>query len=279
MHTLFVTKAQPQFLLSIGDFARHSRLSLKALRLYDAMGLLNPAQVDPQSGYRYYLESQLERAKLIGLLRRLEMPLQTIAEVLELKGAESARAIAAYWAGVEADLKVKRKLVHYLEEYLEGKGDTMYLVETREVPEQKIASIQQGVYVKDLPQYIQDSTHTLLKLVNNPVGALFVIYHGQVNDDSAGPVEVCVPFEGSLEPVGKIGIRLEPAHTEAYTRITKAQVEFPGILKAYDAVDKWLGSQGKGMSAAPREVYFVPWDAIGPDEPACDIAFPYQGSL
>ncbi len=267
------TKAPPSY-LAIGEFARLSRLSLKALRLYDDIGLLPPAFV-PESGYRYYRLEQLERAKLIGLLRQLEMPLNRIAEVLELSEAKAARAIAAYWAEVELDTRAKRKLVHYLEDYLEGKGEAMYEVQTRQVPEQKVASIQQGVYVKDLPQFIQESTHTLLGLVSKPVGALFVIYHGQVNQDSAGPVEVCVPFEGSLEPVGKVGIRLEPTHSEAYTRITKAQVEFPGILKAYDAVEGWLKNQGIGMNAAPREVYFAPWDQIGPDDPACDIAFPY----
>jgi DNA-binding transcriptional MerR regulator len=41
-------------LMSIGEFARLSRLSAKALRLYDELGLLPPAQVDPGSGYRWY---------------------------------------------------------------------------------------------------------------------------------------------------------------------------------------------------------------------------------
>lgn len=60
--------------MTIGVFARQSRLSLKALRLYDDMGLLTPSQVDPNNGYRYYVEEQVDRARLIGHLRRLEMP-------------------------------------------------------------------------------------------------------------------------------------------------------------------------------------------------------------
>lgn len=267
--------------LNIGEFARRSRLSLKALRLYDAMGLLPPAYVDSQSGYRYYHPEQLERAKLIGLLRQLEMPLNRIAEVLELKGAKAARAIAAYWAEVEIDTRAKRKLVHYLEDYLEGKGEAMYEVLTRHVAEQKVASIQQGVYVKDLSKFISDSMHAIFELFgkNNlqQSGPSFVIYHGQVNEDSAGPVEVCVPFEGSLEPVGRVRIRLEPPHTEAYTRLTKAQVDFPDILKAYDAVNDWLKNHNTHMIDSPREVYFAPWDQLGPDDLACDIAYPYPG--
>ena len=65
-------------LLSIGRFAEASRLSLKALRLYDRAGLLQPYHVDPHSGYRFYHLKQLERARLILLLRQIDMPLVTI---------------------------------------------------------------------------------------------------------------------------------------------------------------------------------------------------------
>jgi DNA-binding transcriptional MerR regulator len=77
-----MNQTRPKHLLSIGEFSKHVRLTQKALRLYDALGLLMPSFVDEQSGYRYYTESQLERARIINLLRQLEMP-QTIAEVLD----------------------------------------------------------------------------------------------------------------------------------------------------------------------------------------------------
>ena len=78
--------------LSIGEFARRSGLSLKALRLYDARGLLPPVRVDDGSGYRFYAPEQLERAHTIALLRRLDMPLSTIADVL---GAAARRRSAS----------------------------------------------------------------------------------------------------------------------------------------------------------------------------------------
>ena len=62
-------------LLTIGAFARASRLSPKALRLYDSLGLLTPAHVDEVSGYRFYRTDQLEQARLVAWLRRLGMPL------------------------------------------------------------------------------------------------------------------------------------------------------------------------------------------------------------
>ena len=262
--------------MSIGTFARRSRLSLKALRLYDALGLLEPARVDSQSGYRYYEESQLERAKLIGLLRQLEMPLPKIAEVLELEGDQASRAVALYWSDVEADVRVKRRLVHYLRHYLEAKGETMYDVETRDIPEQKVLTIQRSVYVKDLSAFIEESGGKLLEHIRQGAkvdGSSMVIYHGQVNEDSDGPVEVCVPFTGSLEPAGEMRVRLEPTHREAFTCLTKVQVEFPGILGAYDAVGAWIGTQGLKVTASPREVYFNDFTAASPDDLVCDIAF------
>ena len=267
-------------LIPIGEFAKRTRLSHKALRLYDEMGLLIAAFVDEQSSYRYYSEEQVEKAKLIGLLRQLEMPLNQIAEVLMLQGSEASRAIALYWQGVEADLKVKRRLIHYLENYLEGKGETMLEIQTRHVPEQKVMSIQRHVYVKDLPKFIGEAATTLFSYLGK-MGLesnhhSFVVYHGKVDEDSDGPVEVCVPFAGSLEPQGQIRIRLEPAHHEAYTRLTKAQVAFPGILEAYDAVSKHLKEQGKTMSDSPREVYFVNWNKAKDNDLACDIAFPFK---
>jgi DNA-binding transcriptional MerR regulator len=60
--------------MSIGEFARRSRLSPKALRVYDGLGLLSPARVDKQSGYRYYQPVQLERGRLIATLRQIGVP-------------------------------------------------------------------------------------------------------------------------------------------------------------------------------------------------------------
>ena len=69
-------------LLPIGQFARLARLSVKQLRHYGELGLLEPAYVDPDSGYRYYRASQARVALSIGLLRSLDVPLAVIGEVL-----------------------------------------------------------------------------------------------------------------------------------------------------------------------------------------------------
>jgi PPM family protein phosphatase len=65
-------------LMTSGAFAQASGLSRKALRLYDELGLLHPARVDPDTLYRFYHPGQLEQARLVAWLRRLGMPLAVI---------------------------------------------------------------------------------------------------------------------------------------------------------------------------------------------------------
>jgi protein phosphatase len=112
-------------LLTIGAFARASRLSPKALRLYDDLGLLRPAHVDPQSGYRWYHPGQLERARLVAWLRRLGMPLNRIRVVCDLEPAAAAEEVAAYWAQVMADTATRQQLATFLVDYLSGRGTAM----------------------------------------------------------------------------------------------------------------------------------------------------------
>jgi DNA-binding transcriptional MerR regulator len=270
----------PERLLPIGAFSRRSRLSLKALRLYDEMGLLKPAAVDRSSGYRYYDESQVEVARLIGLLRRLEMPLAHIAETVHLEPLALIKSIGNYWQGVETDLRTKRELVRYLTAYLSNKGEQMFNIETRQVPDQQVATLEKKVLVAELPGFIDEAMGTVYDVLGQEgveTGVPFVIYHGEVNTDSDGPVEVCVPFEGDVKPVGQIRLRMEPAHQEVFTRITKSQVAFPGILEAYVAVEQWASDRRMVSLGSPREIYFADWNAADDDDPACDVALPVAG--
>jgi len=70
-------------LMTIGRFARITGLTVKALRHYDEVGLLRPAAVDPETGYRSYSSGQVRSAERIRMLRRLELPLDDIATLVE----------------------------------------------------------------------------------------------------------------------------------------------------------------------------------------------------
>jgi len=112
-------------LLSTGEFARASGLSRKALRLYDELGLLPPAQVDPATGYRFYDPAQLEQARLVAWLRRLGMPLATIRLVSTLPPAAAAMELADYWEQAEAEAAARRRLATFLIGYLSGRDAVM----------------------------------------------------------------------------------------------------------------------------------------------------------
>jgi DNA-binding transcriptional MerR regulator len=263
-------------LLTIGAFARRSRLSPKALRLYDRLGVLVPAHVDEDSGYRRYAESQLETARLVALLRRIDMPLAKVAEVVSAPEADRARLVAEYWDTVEDRTASQRQLVAHLRIRLsrDERGYDMYDIQERDVPAQLVLTEQRHVHVQELAEWLGDAMGRLVQTAEEYGGAaapVFVVYHGEVNEDSDGPVEVCVPVESEVP--GR-ATRAEPAHREAYTRITKAQVEFPQILSAFEAVEGWIRSEGRTISGAPREIYFADWDAAAPTEKVCDIAFP-----
>lgn len=112
-------------LMTSGVFARASGLSRKALRLYDELGLLHPARVDPATLYRLYDPDQLEQARLVAWLRRMGMPLAAIRRVSGLPPARAAEELAAYWAKVEAETTARRELASFLIGYLSGKDTAM----------------------------------------------------------------------------------------------------------------------------------------------------------
>ncbi|MET8841785.1 MerR family transcriptional regulator [Streptomyces rubiginosohelvolus] len=112
-------------LVTIGEFARLSRLSAKALRRYDELGLLRPALVDQVNGYRYYDPAQVEGARLVAWLRRIGMPLNRIGRVVALDAGAAAGEIRAYWARVEAETAARRDLAMYLVDHLSAEGRTM----------------------------------------------------------------------------------------------------------------------------------------------------------
>jgi len=106
-----------------------------------------------------------------------------------------------------------------------------------------------------------------------------------VAQESDGPAESCVPvadadaaraWASSRGRAFDTRVRVEPARRLAYTRITKAQVAHPQILAAFEAVEGWMAARGLSYDGPCREVYFADWDAAGPEDAVCDVAFPVR---
>ncbi|NUT36023.1 MAG: MerR family transcriptional regulator [Hamadaea sp.] len=265
--------------LTISEFARRSGLSHKALRLYDLSGLLAPAEVDPVNGYRLYSPGQLERARRISLLRQLDMPLATVAEVLDGDDEDASWRLERWWEEQESMMTARRDTVQFLRSQLSRTGEPRdrYAVGLREVPEVKVAAIRREVDQHDLVATMSASAREIREhLMAGGARATreeWWVFHGLVTPDSEAPVEVCVPFTGSVDPAGPIVIRVEPAHTQAYATVLKNQCSYPRIMLAYDAVGRWTRDHAT-PAGPPREVYFAAFEETGDLDPFAYVAQP-----
>ena len=214
-------------LMSIGEFARLSRLSAKALRLYDELGLLPPARVDPDSGYRWYAAGQLDSARLVASLRQVGVPLAEIKGILGLPPEAAAARVGAYWSGAEAGHAARRDLAGHLVDRLAGKRNVMHEVSLRDIPARSLLCLLRHASSEQEVWAMGKEVLGMLKAQPVPVpriegvaGAAFLIYYGEVNQDSDGPVEFCWPVPpdqaGQLAAsLPGLTLRTEPAHQEA----------------------------------------------------------------
>jgi DNA-binding transcriptional MerR regulator len=242
-------------LFTIGQFAEATRLSPKALRLYGENGLLPPAWVDPTSGYRYYALRQVHVATLIALLRRAGMPL---AEIREFLRDPTPERLDHYEQRVVDEFAERRRVLRYVKRAL--KEEPMYDVLTKRIPEQRYVSRSRRVRVPELETFICETFEELRE--GGEGGAPFVLYHGPVNHDEDGPVEVCVPKRNGENRLAGGEI--------AFTEISGDQCAFPEILGAYEAVYAWAKEHRREPAGPPREIYLSSDD----DELRMEIALP-----
>ncbi|MGX9685842.1 MerR family transcriptional regulator [Deinococcus wulumuqiensis] len=275
-----MTDPAPPAHLTISAFASASRLSVKALRLYDELELLPPARIDEQSGYRLYSPAQLPDARLIARLRGLGLPLADIRRVLEAPAADRPELLRSLWAQQRAEHARREELARFILCQLQGET-TMpnHAAQTRSVPAQQVATLTRRVSVAELPAAIGAGLRELHKQLAAqgaaPTAAPFVIYHGEVNADSDGPIELCQPYAGALQPTGELTLREEPAHHEAFVTLTQAEFQFPSILSAYDDAESSARAHGESGPLHCREVYPYDWDRLNEDDVAGEVAWPY----
>ena len=214
-------------LMTIGAFADRTWLSPKALRLYDRLGLLSPAQTDPANGYRFYAEDQVDCARLVALLRRLDMPLALIGRVLATPSDKAAEAVGQYWARIESMTAERRALVSYIQATLTGADMPNYDIQIRGLPSRNILTISRHLHAHETAAFFDDAFARLQSAgpgENGIAGAPFLVFYGEVSDDSDGPLELCRPVgadvgAGSVEMMRDVQFRVEPAHEEVFIRV------------------------------------------------------------
>ena len=290
--------------IGIGEFARRSRLSLRALRLYDERGVLVPSRVDQASGYRYYDAAQLDQARLVVMLRQLQLPLTAIRELLACDPADAAARIAEHWRDAEAAHDARRDLADYLVNRLSGKRSVVYEVNTREIPERSLLCLkrnvdQQGAWALG-KEFIAIMRERPLPRMEGREGALFLIYWGEVNADSDGPVEMCKPVpereaRALAEHYPELTLRTEPAHQEAFVALPADSVGVPAGAGgtavavhwqlAMESLQAWLQEQeqahkGERLAIEPADLgvrltYLWTPPVTKASVPDCDFAIPF----
>lgn len=123
-------------LLGIGQLAQRSGLTVSALRFYAGASVLEPAAVDPVTGYRWYRPDQVRQAALIAQLRRVAMPLRDIRRILAVGGdaVEVNRIIEDYLHRLEADLADAKRVLSTIPHQLDDLENTVFSSTTLPAP-------------------------------------------------------------------------------------------------------------------------------------------------
>jgi DNA-binding transcriptional MerR regulator len=275
-------------LVSIGEFARLSRLSPKALRLYDELALLRPASVDLDSGYRRYSAAQVEQARLVASLRQVGVPLAQIKVILSLGAAEAAEHIAAYWANAEAEHAGRRDLIGYLIGHLNGARSAMYDITVRNMPARSLLSRQQHASSAEVvalgKEFIARLRGAVTPAPADPVSAPFVVYYGYVSEDSDGPVEWCwpVPDDRAAELAARfpdLTLRTEAAHEEAFVHLPSALgASQAQTMAVVGSLLNWAAEHQRQPSAGVRQIFIRVESSTAQTGPACEFAVPLTGA-
>lgn len=270
--------------MGVGEFARLSRLSPKALRLYERMGVLEPQWVDPATGHRRYGREQVERARLVASLRQVGIPLADIRLALRRGGRPGADQIAEFWAQAEAEHAARRRLVGNLIDRVQGKDPAMstaYRVRVRDLPARMVLTLTRHVTNEELTGFGRDFVAGFreagVSALPGVEGAPFTIYYGEVSEDSDGPIEWCWPVldaqaETLAERFPALTLRADHAHVEAYVHYGRAsQLHVSRIALAVESMLSWARDRDKQVIGGLRLLYRAGNAGEGPD---LDLSLP-----
>lgn len=262
-------------LLTIGDFSRMSYLSVKALRHYHEMGLLEPAAVDPDSGYRLYLPSQVGVAQVIRRLRDLGMSLEGVHDVIAAPDVEARNAaMVAHLRRMERQLEQTRTSVASLRALLSGPVQGPIEIEYRADPPVRALAVLEQVSMTDAEAWWSvafDRLHGELAAYgwqrSGPDGAL---YSSEFFQADAGEVIAFIPIEPpgesspSPERRGRPAVLELPAVEMAVTVHTGPLAD---LDRAYAALGTYVAERAIGVDGPIRENY-LHTAADTPDEAA-----------
>jgi DNA-binding transcriptional MerR regulator/effector-binding domain-containing protein len=253
-------------MLTIGDFSRMTHLSVKALRHYHDLGVLEPAAVDPFTGYRSYDTSQVGSAQVIRRLRDLGMPLDSIAAVLAAPDLEARnREIAAHLARMERQLEQTQASVAALRALLTGPA-VRPAIELRAIPAVTALAVREVVDAAELTEWGAGAFEALAQALTaagltaaGPYGAL---YPGDFFELERSEITVFLPVTSDgggpggagLDRAGRVRLLEIPAVEAA---VAVHQGAFSEIDRTYGAVGAVVAERAIGVDGPIREYYLV----------------------
>ncbi|MFB9832558.1 MerR family transcriptional regulator [Actinoallomurus acaciae] len=259
--------------LTIGEFAQITHLSVRTLRRYHERGLLEPALVDPDSGYRYYTGEQIPAAQVIHRLRELDMPLREVREVLTTPDPDvRASLVAAHLGRLESELDRTRTAVTSLRRLLRPEPERLD-VELRSVPSMTVAAVGEVVdQVRVLGWYDSAMAELGAALAGRrPTGPPGGRYAGELFAEGRGDVMVYRPV-ADPPAVGRVRPVVLPAVELA---VTVHHGPHDDIDVTYGRLGGYVTDHALVVDGPVHETYLVgPYDDPDPDSWRTEIGWP-----
>lgn len=266
-------------LIPIGRFSRITRLSIRALRRYDEMGVLQPAWVDPSSGYRYYRLGQARDAEAVRILRGLDMPIAQIREVLAAGDPDLVRKhLALHREHLEERLVEHQRRLAFLERVIDREDGVLpYDVIVREVSAVPVIALRRQVQLEELGAAIGEAVDRLRGDIaaarQVPAGPPVVVYHDELNEETEGQIEVCVPVPPAVEGRGDLYRTEVPGGMMA---TTLHRGPYNEIQPAYHSLVGWIQEHGHDLAGPPRETYLNDPTEVDSTDLETEIAWPIR---
>jgi DNA-binding transcriptional MerR regulator len=244
--------------LSIGAFSRLTHLSIKTLRYYHEVGLLEPAVVDPDSGYRYYRPGQAHSAHLVRRFRDLGLPVADVKAVLAAPDLSARDEIlAGHLDRMREQLRQTEAAVDSLRRMLEGDPTAVTIVE-RMLDGGPTISVAADMTRQDVASWFLDALASLRAMATaagleqtGPVGGL---YDDELFTQDAGHVRVYLPVRNSPS-LDSTGARWElPAGRFAVALHNGAHSD---VDRTYAALGTYATAHGNDGSGPVCERYLT----------------------
>jgi DNA-binding transcriptional MerR regulator len=247
--------------LSIGDFSRATHLTIKTLRHYHRLGLLEPADVDLETGYRRYATTQVPVAQVIRRFRDLGMPLGEIRGVLSAPDLHTRnRRIEAHLSQLERELGRTQTAVMSLRELLAApaRSDASAAVTLRGVPAVETAAITEIVEAEDSVAWLQGALGeiyaTLAAHGDAAAGPSGGLYSDELFTEHRGRVTIFVPCSVPVQPIGRVSPTSIPAAELAVIEHCGPPTE---VDRAYGTLGTYVTRHAIAVEGPIREYYLI----------------------